>query len=384
MTARWAGFAAPARPGILGGGQLGRMLIQAGIDFDCVFRVLDADSDAPCRPFAREFVTGDPTDFETVLAFGRECDALTIEIENVNADALEALRDYGTRVLPSPEVLRVFQDKIKQKEYYRGAGIPTAEFIVLHGRPDPAAHAAFLPAVQKLARSGYDGRGVARLRSVADFDAKAFDAPSVLEREVDMVKEIAVLAARSAAGAVIAYDPVEMVFDPEYNLVDFLLAPADLEPGIAARAMEIAEALVVGLGLVGLLAVEMFLTSDGRLLVNEAAPRAHNSAHHTMRACPASQFEQQIRILCGLPFGSTALRGPAAMLNLLGAPGFAGPARFAGAEKVLATPDVSLHLYGKKETRPFRKMGHVILLGGDHAELTRRVRTVKQILSVQT
>ena len=370
--------------GILGGGQLGRMLLQAAVDLNLAFRVLDADEHAPCRSMAETFVHGDPTDFQTVLDFGRACDAISIEIENVNADALEELAGEGRFVFPPPAALRIFQDKIVQKRYYANAGIPTADFRVVQNRAEVQAHADMFPVVQKLARSGYDGRGVTRLDSPDDIATNAFDAPSVLERAVDMEKEIGVIVTRNRAGRTAVYDPVEMVFDPEYNLVDYLLAPADLEPALAERSREIALGLVRDLEFVGVLAVELFLTKSGELLVNEAAPRAHNSGHHTMRACYTSQFEQQLRVFLDLPPGDPGLREPAAMLNLLGAPGHTGLARYDGLEKVLATKGVSVHLYGKRETRPFRKMGHAIVLGRDRDDLTRRVREVKQNLRVVT
>lgn len=372
----------PSRPGILGGGQLGRMLIQAGIDYNLNFRVLDRDPAAPCALPAAEFVAGDPTDYETVMNFGRGCDALTIEIENVNADALEDLRKEGLFVFPSPAALRIFQDKIVQKEFYRDRGIPTAVFRVCANRAEVIEQDDFFPAVQKLARSGYDGRGVIVLADAEEARAKAFDAPSVLERRVNMEKEIGVLVVRDGRGRDVTYDPVEMVFDPEYNLVDYLIAPADLAPDLARQAREIAAGLARELDFAGLLAVEMFLTKTGELLVNESAPRAHNSGHHTMRACRSSQFEQQARLFLGLPPGDPALHRPALMLNLLGAPGHAGPAVYEGIEKVLAMSGVSLHLYGKRETRPFRKMGHAILLGDDRAELIERAGAVKAALRV--
>ncbi len=366
--------------GILGGGQLGRMLVQKGLDFGLSFRIMDPDSTAPCSVF-NGFVQGSITHFDSVLAFGQDCHIITIEIENVNIEALQELQQQGKKIYPQPEAIRLIQDKRAQKTFYRNNNIPTADFVLTQNREEVSRHATFLPAVHKLGREGYDGRGVQIIKTPADLHL-AFDAPGVLEKFIPFEKEIAVIAARSANGEVTTYPPVEMIFHPEKNLVEYLFSPARISPQTAREADALARNIIESLQLTGLLAVEMFITATGELLVNEMAPRPHNSGHHTIENHVTSQFEQHLRAILGWPLGSTALMAPAAMINLLGEDGHSGPAQYKGLEQVLREPGVHVHLYGKKNTKPFRKMGHVTVVDEDVARLHRKAEFVKQTLKV--
>jgi len=366
--------------GILGGGQLGRMLIQSGIDFNIPFRVLDPDAHAPCSTLC-EFHHGKLTDFDTVLKFGSACDIITIEIENVNTTALKELVKQGKKVFPQPEVIELIQDKRTQKVFFRNIGIPTAEFLLVENAVDVKRHIDFFPAVNKLGREGYDGRGVQILDNEADAD-KAFDAPGILEKRIDFEKEIAVIVARNSNGEVKTFPSVEMVFHPVQNLVEYLFAPTDLPQNILNEADAIARKIIHKLDMVGLLAVEMFVTKDHKVLVNEIAPRPHNSGHQTIEANTTSQYEQHLRSILNLPLGNTSLLLPSAMVNLLGEPGFEGEAKYVGFEEVMKIEGVHVHLYGKRITKPFRKMGHVTIVDKDVESLKKKANFVKQTLKI--
>ena len=366
--------------GILGGGQLGRMLIQSGIDLNINFSVLDPDPEAPCQSMA-EFTAGKLTDYESVLAFGESCNLITIEIENVNTKALRELVKLGKKVFPQPDVIELIQDKRLQKEFYKTHNIPTAEFILTQNKEEVINHKSFLPAVNKLGREGYDGRGVQLLRTEKDLD-KAFDAPGLLEKLIDFEKEISVIVARNEQGEVCSYPAVEMVFHPIRNLVEYLFAPANISAVVARNADTIARKVADKIQIVGLLAVEMFVTKQGDVLVNEIAPRPHNSGHQTIEANVTSQYEQHLRAILNLPFGDTAIVLPSAMVNLLGEDGYSGKASYQGLEKVLAVEGVHVHLYGKKLTKPFRKMGHVTIVDADMESLKKKANFVKEHLKV--
>lgn len=366
--------------GVLGGGQLGRMMIQAGIDLNLQVKVLDPDPEAPCKHLAAEFVVGSLLDYKTVMEFGKGLDVLTIEIEHVNTNALEDLQREGVRVYPQPHLIRMIQDKRVQKQFYRQNDIPTSPFLLVEDRSELAQYAAQLPMVLKLGQGGYDGRGVMKLSSDEDF-LNAFDAPCVLEKLVDIEKEISVIVARNKRGEVKAFPAVECVYH-EANLVDYLIAPTDISAEVEAQAQQIACTLVEKMEFVGLLAVEMFLDKKGNVLVNEIAPRTHNSGHQTIEANLTSQFQQHIRAILDLPLGSTEMRTPSAMVNLLGEEGYEGIARYQGLDEVMAMPGVFVHLYGKQLTKPNRKMGHVTVIGQDKAELLSKVDFVKKTLKV--
>ena len=369
--------------GILGGGQLGRMLIQAAIDFDVTIKTLDPDTDAPCKYISHEFTNGSLNDYETVMAFGQDCEVITIEIENVNIEALEAFEKQGKDVFPQPYILRLIQDKRIQKQFYKDNNLPTADFILTENQADVANYEDFLPAVHKLGKGGYDGKGVQILRTKADLP-KAFDQPSVLEKMVDFEKELAVIVARSLSGEIKTFPVVEMVFHPEANLVEYLFAPAEISKEIEQKTQQIATQTAEAFGIVGLLAVEMFLTKDGEILINEVAPRPHNSGHQTIRANDVSQYEQHIRAILNLPLGSTTAHSKAAMVNLLGEDGYSGVAIYEGMDEVLAIEGVHPFLYGKKLTKPFRKMGHITIIDQNFEKLKEKVIFVKETLKVKT
>jgi len=367
--------------GILGGGQLGRMLIQCCPNFDIHTSVLDPSSEAPCHGIAHAFQQGSFNDYETVYNFGKQVDLLTIEIENINVDALYQLEKEGLPVYPQPRVIEIIQDKRKQKQFYLEQGIPTADFVLVDGLDDIRQHENFLPAFNKLGQGGYDGGGVARLTSLDDLE-KAFDAPGLLEKAVDLDREISIIAARNKHGDIAVYPIVECVFHPEHHLVDYLIAPTTLANSLQDRAIEIASELVKKLEIVGILAVEMFISKDGEVLVNEVAPRPHNSGHQTINANMTSQYEQLLRAILDLPLGSTAINKPSAMVNLLGEEGYTGPVHYQGLNKVLVIPGVHLFLYGKAETRPHRKMGHITIVDEDRESLISKIHQVKQSIKI--
>lgn len=360
---------------LLGGGQLGRMFIENALRFPIRVNALDPDPHAPCSQLAHVFRIGGLYDDDAIWNLTQDADVVGIEIEHVSVDALARLKAAGKRVIPDPEVLRVIQDKGSQKEFYKARGIPTLPFVLTNSAADVRQLAGLLPGFLKMRKGGYDGKGVMALRTKEDLD-RAFDGPSVFEPLADVAMELAVTVVRDDAGNQVSYDPVEMVFDPNLNLVDHLRAPARIAQDLAQRAMRVAEQVANAFGEPGIYAVELFLTRDGELMVNETAPRAHNSGHHTIEACSSSQFDQLLRVYMGWPLGDTRLRGPAAMINLVGEGGQGIP-QLEGTNAVLALPAAYPHLYGKEETRTGRKMGHVTVLAQSHDELDHAIRTVR-------
>ena len=358
------------------------MIIQSAINYNIDVHILDPDIHAPCHSICQKFVHGKLTDFDTVYRFGQECDVITIEIENVNTEALEKLASEGKEVFPQPHLIKMIQDKRDQKNFYRENGIPTADFILTENKQDVINKADFLPAVNKLGREGYDGRGVQVLRSKGDLDL-AFDAPGILEKLIDFDKEISVIVAKNKKGEVAAYPSVACAFHPTANLVEFLFAPAEISPEIESKAQKIAQQVISKLDFIGLLAVEMFVTKSGEVLVNEIAPRPHNSGHHSIEANFTSQFEQHLRAVMNLPLGNTELRCPAAMVNLLGEDGYSGEAFVEGLEEAMEQKGVYVHLYGKKLTKPFRKMGHVTILDDNLENLKKRALEIKSLIKIK-
>jgi 5-(carboxyamino)imidazole ribonucleotide synthase len=348
--------------GILGGGQLGKMLLAETRRYDIRTAVLDPAADAPARLACNHFTQGSLTDASTVVAFGQQADVITIEIENVSLDGLETLEQQGKRVFPQPRVLRILQNKAVQKTFYAEHNIPTAPFGVCADlaqlNADIAAGRCPLPFVWKAATGGYDGKGVSIVKTKEDL-APLPEGPCLWETLVDFEKEIAVVVARSSTGEIKSYPAVDMDFHPTANLVEFVVAPSRYPEAVQQRARQLAENLAQQLNLTGILAVEMFLTRNGDIWVNECAPRVHNSGHLTIEAALTSQFEQHLRAILGLPLGATEWRSAAAMANVVGAEGFTGPVVYEGMDDVLKLPGVYVHLYGKSETRPFRKMGHL-------------------------
>ncbi|WP_342645216.1 5-(carboxyamino)imidazole ribonucleotide synthase [Mucilaginibacter sp. CSA2-8R] len=374
-------FYGDLRLGILGGGQLGRMLIQQAINYNVTVKVLDPDREAPCRKLCDEFVVGSLSDYETVYNFGKKVDLLTIEIEKVNVDALEQLEREGVTVYPQARVIRLIQDKGLQKQFFKENGIPTAEFQVISSAQQLAQSNIPFPYIQKLRRDGYDGKGVYKVIDES-YLAGAFTEPSLIERWVDFEKEIAVIVARNEKGELSTFPLVEMEFNPEANLVEFLISPSTLSFEVQQEAADIAKKIAESLKIVGLLAVEMFLDKSGKILVNELAPRPHNSGHQTIEGNVVSQFEQHLRAIFNQPLGNTESLSNAIMINVLGEPGYEGPAVYQGIEKVLKSPGVYIHLYGKALTKPFRKMGHVTIVDNDREKAIEKARFVQQTLKV--
>jgi 5-(carboxyamino)imidazole ribonucleotide synthase len=367
--------------GLLGGGQLGRMMLQNAVNLNLNISVLDPDKNAPCRHLVKKFVTGSLTDYNTVYEFGQDKDLITIEIENVNVDALKALEQQGVKVYPQPEVIELIQDKGAQKMFYQRNNIPSPDFFLVNDKLQIQKYSDYFPFYQKLRKGGYDGKGVIKLVNPHHLE-KAFNEPSVLERLVDFDKELAVIVARSEGGEIKCFPVVECEFNPELNLVDFLFSPANIRKSTEKEALKIATTLAEKLGIVGLLAVEMFLTKDGRILVNEIAPRPHNSGHHTIEANAASQFEQHLRAILNLPLGDTSIVKAGVMVNLLGEPGHEGPAVYQGMEDVLKFSGVYIHLYGKALTRAGRKMGHVTIVDDDIQKAKKKAKLVKSTLKI--
>lgn len=361
---------------------MGRMVIQSAINYNIDIHILDPDPNAPCKAIAHRFVEGKLTDFDTVYAFGQNCDIITIEIEHVNTEALEALVKDGKEVYPQPHLIRMIQDKRAQKAFYKENNIPTADFILTDNKAEVLANAGFLPAVNKLGKEGYDGRGVEVLRTPEDIE-KAFDAPGLLEKLIDFDTELAIIVARSKRGEMVAYPPVECAFHPTANLVEFLFAPANITETIKEKAEAVAKDVIEKLDLIGILAVELFVTKSGEILVNEIAPRPHNSGHHTIEANFTSQFEQHLRAVMNMPLGNTDLRMPAAMVNLLGEDGYTGEAVVEGIDEVLSLKGVYLHLYGKKTTKPFRKMGHITILSESADTLKKQALEIKNMIKIK-
>ncbi len=369
--------------GILGGGQLGRMLIQNAVNYNLNISILDPDKNAPCKDLVKTFVNGSLTDYNTVYKFGKDKDLITIEIENVNIEALKKLEQEGKQVYPQPHIIEMIQDKGLQKMFYQRNDIPSPDFFLTESKEQIAKYATFFPFFQKLRKGGYDGKGVVKLVSPHHLE-KAFEEPSVLERLVDFDKELSVVVARNKNGEVKCFPVVECEFNPQANLVEFLFAPANIKKNIEKDAIAIATQLIEKLDMVGILAVELFLTRDGKLLVNEIAPRVHNSGHHTIEANITSQFEQLWRAILNLPLGDTAIVKPGVMINLLGDFGHDGPAVYEGLEDIMKFSGVYVHLYGKLQTKPFRKMGHITIVDDDITKAKQKAKMVKNLIRVIT
>jgi len=367
--------------GILGGGQLGRMLIQQAINYNVTVKVLDPDREAPCRKLCDEFVVGSLGDYETVYNFGKKVDLLTIEIEKVNVDALAQLEKEGVLVYPQPRIISLIQDKGLQKQFFKENDIPTAPFQVISSPEQLRQSKIPFPYIQKLRRDGYDGRGVYKVIDETYLE-NTFKEPSLIEEWIDFEKEIAIIVARNESGEVKTFPLVEMEFNPDVNLVEFLISPSTLPFEVQQEAAKIASKIAVDLKIVGLLAVEMFLDKKGKILVNELAPRPHNSGHQTIEGNVVSQFEQHLRAIFDQPLGDTACLNNAIMVNVLGERGYEGPAIYQGIEKILNCPGVYVHLYGKALTKPFRKMGHVTIVDADREKAIEKARFVQGTLKV--
>jgi 5-(carboxyamino)imidazole ribonucleotide synthase len=365
--------------GILGGGQLGRMLLQAAANYPVETFAMENDPECPAAHLCHHFVIGDITDFNNVYNFGKGLDALTIEIESVNVEALQKLEEEGVRIFPRPSALATIKNKILQKKFYESINVPSPSFVITQNRPELNHHAAFFPAVHKIAMGGYDGRGVAIIKNEKDI-TNGFDAPSVLEKLVDIKKEISLIVAINELKEAAFYPPVEMIFNKDLNLLQYQLSPAAMGEKTLWKAEAIALSVVRNLGSAGIFAVEMFIDREDNVWVNETAPRVHNSGHHTIEASYCSQFDMLWRILLGYPLGNTKAILPSAMINIIGEEGFSGKVIYEGLNEVLKIENAFVHLYGKAQTRPGRKMGHVTIVSNSIQDLTHKANIISRTL----
>ena len=370
------------KAGILGGGQLGRMLLQEAANYPVEVSVMEKDPLCPSAKLCHHFILGDITNYDDVIRFGEGLDVITIEIENVNVEALFELEKRGCRVIPKPEALRTIKNKILQKEFYTQHQIPTASYKVLQNRDELKNNIDFLPAVHKLAMGGYDGKGVQIIKKQEDIPL-GFDAPAVLEKMIPIEKEIAIIVAVAENGKTAIYPPVEMFFDPILNLLDLQLCPASIPEKTLWKAEAIALTVARKLDSPGIFAIEMFVDKEGTVWVNETAPRVHNSGHHTIEAHYSSQFDMLWRIIMNYPLGNTTMIMSSMMVNLLGAEGYAGKTHYEGLEDILSIPDVFVHLYGKTDTKPGRKMGHVTIISNEKQELIHQANRIKSTLKIK-
>ena len=378
-------FSSDFKLGVLGGGQLGRMLLTETQKFDIHTLILDKDPEAPCAQICNEFHQGDLFDFDTVYNFGKKVDLLTIEIENINIDALDKLQAEGLTIYPKPSILRIIQNKARQKLFYKDHQIPTADF----------SHYAFLeelkhsyenniiefPFVWKSAQFGYDGTGVKIVRTYDDLQELP-EGECIAEKLIPFKNELAVIVARNSNGSVRTYPVVEMEFHPEANQVEYVICPARIDSKVAEKAREIALKVASTFDFVGLLAVEMFQTNDDKLLVNEVAPRTHNSGHYSIEASYTNQFEQHVRSILNLPLGNTESKVAGIMVNLVGEEGYTGDVVYENMTEILKIDGVTPHIYGKKTTKPFRKMGHVTIVNKDINEARKIAQQVKETIRV--
>ncbi|MBD3864317.1 5-(carboxyamino)imidazole ribonucleotide synthase [Olleya marilimosa] len=381
-------FSSDFKLGILGGGQLGKMLLYNTRKFDIYTCILDNSDQAPSRMACNEFTKGDLMDFDTVYNFGKQVNVLTIEIENVNVAALEKLENEGITVYPSSKTLRRIQNKATQKLFYQDHNLPTApfsRFAYVSEIEDAIDNGGLnLPFVWKAAQFGYDGNGVKIVRSIADLK----DLPKgecIAEQLIPFKNELAVIVARSANGEMKTYPVVEMEFHPEANQVEYVICPARISAEVAKKAQDIALKTSEAFNHVGLLAVELFQTEDDKILINEVAPRPHNSGHQTIEGSYTSQFEQHIRAILGLPLGKTDNKVASVMVNLVGAEGYTGQVHYKNIESIMAMDGVTPHIYGKKETRPFRKMGHVTIVDEDlniARQIAEKVKNSIEVISL--
>ncbi len=378
-------FSSNFKLGILGGGQLGKMLLYETRKFDIQTKVLDAAQDAPCHIACDEFVLGNLMDFDTVYNFGKQVDVLTIEIENINLDALERLEEEGVKVYPQAKALRIIQNKANQKLFYKDHGIPTAEFsrfAYASEIKDSLENGGLeFPFVWKAAQFGYDGQGVKVVRSFADLEGLPAG-ECITEKLISFKNELAVIVVRNPSGQVVTYPVVEMEFHPEANQVEYVICPARIDAEVAKKAKEIALKVSKEIKHVGILAVEMFQTQENEILVNEVAPRPHNSGHYSIEASYTNQFEQHIRAILDLPLGNTDSKVAGIMVNLVGAEGHTGDVVYENIKEIMAMKGVTPHIYGKKQTRPFRKMGHVTIVNKNIDEARSVAQKVKETIKV--
>ena len=364
--------------GILGGGQLGRMFIQEALKYDDEFHVLDPNPDCSCAHISH-YTQGNFNDYEEVLAFGKDKDVVTIEIEHVNVEALETLEKQGVKVVPKPSIIKIIQQKILQKEFYKFNNIPSPEFEIMWNDEEPLITP--LPFVQKLNTGGYDGKGVQVLSGENDY-GKLWKEASVIEALVDIDKELSVIVARNENGETQTFPVTEMVADPVLNLLDFNICPADISAETQAQIDEISAQFIENAGSPGLFAIELFLDREGKVWVNETAPRLHNSGHQSQEGNFNSQFEQFYRVVKNLPLADTGCREFSGMLNLVGENGYSGKVKYEGLEEVLKLPKTYVHLYGKTDTKPGRKMGHINVTADSRAAVIEKLMHIKSLVKV--
>lgn len=373
------------RLGIVGGGQLGRMLALKAANWDIRTAHLDSSEDAPAHIIADQFQKGSITSYDDVLRFGETVDVVTVESDNVNADALEVLAERGKRVYPKAATLRIIQDKGKQRTFCRDQGLPVPHFEVFESRQAFLKAPSFadwkFPYIVKTRTAGYDGKGVFLIKEKADLDAVP-DVGLVIEEKIELDRELTVIVARNADNEIAAYPVIELFMSPSAYLVDYLIGPAKIEAELQKQAQEIGHALVEALDIQGMLAIELFVSKSGRLLINECSPRPHNSGHQTIEGSYTSQYEQHLRGIMSLPLGSCETKVPAGMVNLLGDLSANGKVRYEGLTECLSIPGVKLHIYGKKQVKPLRKMGHITVLDQNYEELLRKIQIVKDKVRV--
>lgn len=380
-------FSTNKKLGILGGGQLGKMMLPCAQAWDIYTKILDDDKDAPCKSFCNEFVLGNLQDFDTVYQFGQGCDVITIEIEKVNVEALKKLKSEGKIVHPNPDSLEIIQDKGLQKMFYKTNNIPTADFIIFENKI--AVLNAIenklikIPFVQKTRKDGYDGRGVCVVNAESDL-VNLLEGPCLVEDKVEISIELAIIAARNEQGEIVVYEPVSMEFHDGANMLDLLLYPAPIEKNITEKAQQIAKELITQFDICGLLAVEFLIDKENNIFVNEVAPRAHNSGHQTIESSFTSQYQQHLRAILNLPLGSTKTIMPSAMVNILGADGHTGNVYYEGMTECLHEEGIFIHIYGKKITKPFRKMGHATIVNQNLNEAKNKALWVRQILQAKS
>lgn len=380
-------FSTTKKLGILGGGQLGKMLLQPTRTWDIYTKVLDPDPEAPSRLACNEFVQGNLDDFDTVYSFGKDCDVLTIEIEHVNIEALHKLKTEGVRIHPSPHALEIIKDKGLQKMFLKSNNMPTADFIFFENKQDVLISLEqgdiVLPFVQKSRKDGYDGKGVVVVNSMADLP-NLLNVPCIIEDKIPLKQEIAIIASRNEQGQILCYDAVAMDFVEGANMLDLLSYPHEMDAVMLAKAQQLASTLIEKLEICGLLAVEFFIDQNDHLFINEVAPRPHNSGHQTIESSETSQYEQHLRGILNLPLGSTKVKKPSVMVNLLGAEGYTGPVYYENIEECIAHEGVHVYIYGKKMTKPFRKMGHVTVTNHSLFEAKRLALWIKKQLQVKS
>ncbi len=367
--------------GILGGGQLGRMLLQAAANYPVETYILENDANCPSAHLCNHFTLGNITDFNDVYNFGKNVDVITIEIENVNVEALEKLEQEGKIIIPKTSVLKIIKNKILQKQYYQTHQIPTADYIITNNKTE--IDHSFLPAVHKIAEGGYDGKGVVIINDEKDMD-KAFDAPSILEKKINIDKEIAQIIAIGQDGEIALYPPVEMIFDNYLNLLDFQLCPANIPEKTLWKVEAISMTVSKNFKSPGLFAIELLVDKNGEVYVNETAPRVHNSGHHTIEAHYSSQFDMLIRIMLGYALGNTDAILPSIMVNIIGEKEYTGAPQYEGLEEVLKIDNCFVHIYGKLLTKPGRKMGHVTIMSKEKQELIHQANKIKSSLKVKS